>query len=261
MTNAPARPIAHFLGDLHLAPAQRSKSLTLWPLVLNDAFAVPDGPEYVALRNALAHEKLRVDEIPAPGGAAHLRVRNDGRVATLCLSGEKIRGTTRHHVAETSFLVPAAGAALLDSPSAEADDRARADADCERDAVDALLEQFHPIARQVGFVACIGDAVTGLEAIGRPEVFRFDSAAMIRPYAIEAIATERSPGRRSRKGRATSTGFDAPESFLRALADALVSSEPSLGIGNDYRIGGDLVAGHALANTGLVHLTAFPAAG
>ena len=34
--------------------------------------------------------------------------------------------------------------------------------------LDELTQAFHPIEGQVGFVACIGDEVAELEAIGRP---------------------------------------------------------------------------------------------
>jgi hypothetical protein len=55
--------------------------------------------------------------------------------------------------------------------------------------------------------------------------------------------------------------FETPEAFLSALAGAPFTSGPSLGAGDDLRIGGPEVAGCALAHEGLVHVTAFPAQG
>jgi len=123
--------------------------------------------------------------------------------------------------------------------------------------LDELTKAFRPLAGQVGFVACIGDEVAGLEAIGRPDVFEADFKALVRAYAIDAVDAalvknlEDGPNRGAR--------FSAPEPFLEALARAPFTSGPSLGAGDDLRIAGPLVAGCALAHEALVHVTAFPA--
>jgi hypothetical protein len=123
--------------------------------------------------------------------------------------------------------------------------------------LDELTKAFHPLEGQVGFVACIGEEVAGLEAIGRPEVFAADFPALVRAYAIDAVDAalvrklENRPERRAR--------FNAPEPFLAALAGAPVMRGSSLGVGEDLRIEAATVAGCALAHEGIVHATAFPA--
>jgi hypothetical protein len=123
--------------------------------------------------------------------------------------------------------------------------------------LDELTKAFRPVAGQVGFVACIGDEVAGLEAIGRPDVFRADFAALVRAYALDAVDAALVKKLDVRPDRAAH--FSDPEPFLEALARAPFSSGPSLGAGEDLRIDGPEVAGCALAHESLVHVTAFPA--
>ena len=116
---------------------------------------------------------------------------------------------------------------------------------------------FEPIEGQVGFVACIGDRVAGIEAIGRPDVFRADFQALLRSYAIDAIDAGL-VSQLERKGR-SGVQYDGPESFLEALSSVPFESGPSLGLGEDLRLGGNGLGGCALVHGDLVHLTAFPA--
>ena len=130
-----------------------------------------------------------------------------------------------------------------------------------RSEVETLCEAFHPIARQVGFVVCRGGRIVGAEAIGRPEVFRSDFKAMLRAYAIDAVdAVDAEPEtlRDPRVNGVDGPHFEAPEDFLEELAAAPVTRGSCRGVGDDYRIESDLVTGGALANAGLVHLTAYP---
>ncbi len=124
--------------------------------------------------------------------------------------------------------------------------------------LDEVSRAFRPLERQVGFVAAIGDRVTGAEAIGSPRVFAESFRALLRAYAIDAVdaslvkESEEPPLAEARH-------FDAPEPFLDALARAPFLTGTSLGAGEDLRIEGPAVSGCALAHHGLVHLTAFPA--
>jgi hypothetical protein len=316
--NSVEKPISAFLDNVHLAPAQVGKSLSLWPLVLNDAFAVPEGPEYVARSTALARGTLRIDEVTGSGDLRQVRASNTGSIATLFLFGEKILGAKQNRVANASFLIGANDEAVLDVSCPEADrcvescsaciqrndgavslrpyrslsewirggpfgaganDVRVLDAPCPDHATprkhwprsgqraasaktsnrrgffpESLREPFRPIARQIGFVACIGSRVVGAEAIGRPDVFRSNFDAMLRDYVIDARAESENESREGADG----ARFEAPEEFLEALAASPAERGPTLGIGDDYRIGSELVAGSALANAGLVHLTALP---
>ncbi|MBW2398302.1 MAG: hypothetical protein JRG80_03405 [Deltaproteobacteria bacterium] len=335
MTTSIEQPISNFLENVHLAPTQMGKSLSLWPLVLNDAITVPEGPDYVARNTALARGTLQIDEVADSRAPRQVRVSNTGSVATLFLFGEKVLGT-ENRIANASFLISANGEAVLDVSCSEAKRCAESWSACiqrndevislspyermsewvrscpfatrtgglsnlidlypdqttnmDREAIHSAPrkrwwpsgqhaasasspprsgasdsdrheffpespgEAFHPIARQIGFVACIGGRVVGVEAIGRPDVFRSYFTAMLRNYAIDA----RMESERDHPESAGGTRFEAPEEFLEALAGTEVNRGCSRGIGNDYRIEGDLVAGSALANEGLVHLTALP---
>ena len=117
-----------------------------------------------------------------------------------------------------------------------------------------LLAAFRPLERQVGFLASIGDAIVGLEAIGRPEVFKEQFDGLVRSYAVDAI--DPPLGARDRERRAA--GADSPEAFLATLGRAPAQRAPSLGLGDDLRIEGEGVAGCALVAGPVIHLTAFP---
>ena len=116
---------------------------------------------------------------------------------------------------------------------------------------------FEPLPGQVGFVAAIGDAVAGLEAIGRPDVFAASFGSLLRSYAIDAVDAE--AARAAAAKEASGPRFDAPELFLAALGRAERTWNSSLGLGSDVRLEGAGLEACALACEGLVHLTAFPA--
>jgi hypothetical protein len=123
--------------------------------------------------------------------------------------------------------------------------------------LDELAAAFRPLPGQVGFVACIGEEVAGLEAIGRPEVFAAAFPGLLRSYLVDAIDHALV---RSRRGASRPEArFDAPEPFLAALAAACPESGPSLGLGTDLRIETERVHACALVAGEVVHLTAFPA--
>jgi hypothetical protein len=124
----------------------------------------------------------------------------------------------------------------------------------------ALEGAFHAVPGQVGFVAAIGDEVVGLEAIGRPEVFARALGGLLQGYVIDAVdhALVRERDREEASAHARGAAFDAPEAFLEALGGAEATASPSLGLGLDLRLEGARVAGCALVEGEVVHLTAFP---
>jgi hypothetical protein len=153
--------------------------------------------------------------------------------------------------------------ARIERAGARSDSRAYADYQATRAAdLDEIAAAFRPVEGQVGFVACIGGEVAGLEVIGRNEVFREQFHALLRAYAIDAVDA---PLLREleREREEAAARFAAPEPFLAALARASCSQSPSLGAGEDVRLGGDEVGGCALVHGSgsLVQLTAFPAQG
>jgi ARG/rhodanese/phosphatase superfamily protein len=124
--------------------------------------------------------------------------------------------------------------------------------------LDELAAGFHPVQAQVGFIACIGEEVVGLEAIGRPEVFEKAFPGLVRGYLIDAI--DHALLRQERPRTSSVPRFDAPEVFLTALANAPAEARPSLGMGADLRIEDSRVHACALVAGDVVHLTAFPSA-
>jgi len=130
---------------------------------------------------------------------------------------------------------------------------------CESRAPDlhSMEQAFQPVEAQVGFVACIGDEVAGLEAIGRPEVFEVEFRALLRAYGIDAV--DAAMLQQLEKRNPAAPRFTDPEPFLAELRQTPCRFGPSLGLGNDLRFESAQVAGCALTCEGLVHATAFPA--
>ena len=121
----------------------------------------------------------------------------------------------------------------------------------------AIERAFHPVERQVGFVAMLGNEVVGLEALGRSAAFAASFQTLLRAYTIDAVDAGLLRQREARpKGAAQ---FDAAEPFIAALAGAEVTWSGSLGLGSDLRVDAAGVSACALACEGVVHVTAFPA--
>jgi hypothetical protein len=120
-------------------------------------------------------------------------------------------------------------------------------------ATDALAAHFHPVAGQLGFVAAIGDAIAGLEAVGRPDVFARLFPSLLRAYAIDAIEEIAHAPSQEREAR-----YRGPEPFVTALASVPAGAGPSLGIGDDLRFDAAGLRGCALVAGDVIHATAFP---
>ena len=122
--------------------------------------------------------------------------------------------------------------------------------------LEEVRRAFQPVDEQLGFVAMIGDAVVGIEAIGRREVFASCFERLVDGYAIDAI--DHASMRESLGDAAFATRFREPEPFLEALRSAPARAAPSLGLGQDLRIDGPEVEGCALEAGELIHLSAYP---
>jgi hypothetical protein len=119
-TQADTRPLATFVSQLHIAPRQVYKSLTVWPLIRQRDSGANDALPYAALRSAFAAGTLQIDEVDAGGSVPHVRVTNKGNTAVLFLFGEEIRGAKQNRVANASFLVPAKSETVIDVSCVEA---------------------------------------------------------------------------------------------------------------------------------------------
>lgn len=142
-----------------------------------------------------------------------------------------------------------------------------------------VLESFHTLDGQVGFVAAIEDEIVGLELLASPDLFAASFARLASGYVLDAVdraalrgAHESAAARhgapvdpdalRDHEGEADPVvpkprWYDAPEPFLAALARARCERRPSRGLGDDLRLEGRGVSGCALDWHGLIHLSAF----
>ena len=116
MTQPSRRPVADFLGSLHLGPSQSHKQLTLWPLICSGA-----GSEiaYISLAQALESGAAQADEVGG-GSVPHVALVNRGDVSVLVLFGEEIVGAKQNRVANASFLVAPKSRVVLDVSCVEA---------------------------------------------------------------------------------------------------------------------------------------------
>ena len=104
------RPVADFLGSLHLGPSQSHKHLTLWPLIRPGASSeIP----YICLAQALESGVAQAHEVGG-GSVPHVALVNRGDVSVLVLFGEEIVGAKQNRVANASFLVAPKSRVVLD---------------------------------------------------------------------------------------------------------------------------------------------------
>jgi hypothetical protein len=113
--------------------------------------------------------------------------------------------------------------------------------------LDEMAGAFRALPGQIGFVACIGEEVAGLEAIGRPEVFTEAFPGLLRSYLVDAV--DHALVRRRSKPVSPTAHFDSPEPFLAALGEARTEASPSLGLGTDVRAENERVSACALVSS------------
>jgi hypothetical protein len=88
--------------NVTLAPPQRHRSLTLFPLLAPDAPALP----YTLMSDALQRGTLRVTEVGS-GTVPELLAINGGESAVLVLDGEQLVGARQNRTTNRSLLLPA----------------------------------------------------------------------------------------------------------------------------------------------------------
>ena len=261
-------PVAELLEDLHLAPRQAHKALTLWPLRRRTRGPQAAASRCVLLGEALASGTALLAERSEEGGAPIAHLENRGALPVLVLLGEEIPAARRDRVAGASLLLAPGTSLVLDGTCIE---WARANGE--------VLESFHTVDEQVGFVAAIADEVVGLELLASPALFAASFARLAASYATNAVdgvalrlARERTETlRRRRVARAAwpddepgqdpepsrPRWYDAPEPFLAALSRAPFQRWPAKGLGWDLRLAGRGASGCALDWNGIVRLSAF----
>ncbi len=249
--STPSRPVAGLLAALHLAPRQAHKALTLWPLLREAHAPLPPAASCAPLAAAVDRGDCIIED--ATGGAPCPRVRLDnlGRKPVLVVAGDELRGFADSWRARKSCLVAAGGRVVLDAALARERPRQRAVEIAE------ILESFHTLENQVGFVAAIGDEVAGLEYVASPALLRRLFARLLGAYAARAAgAAWRNEAGRRLDAMERRLRFSAPEPFLRALSRAHSWRAPSVGAGDALEIEGAGLCARALDAGGIVHLTA-----
>ena len=227
--------------------------------IANASFLVPAGEEVVI--DVSCVEQGRWSRGPRARGAAR-----EGRSGFA--SGDHVSSSALRRLMAAKVAVSRERGGGFDADQAEVWDGVRARlyrsgtrsashdysdyVETRRRDLDELRGAFHTEPGQVGFVAAIGSAVEGLEAVGDPAVFESVFPRLLEAYAIDAIDQALLDRPEARPV------FDAPETFLEAVAGSPVRAGASLGHGTDLRLGGGSVGGCALWSEGMVHLMAFP---
>jgi hypothetical protein len=229
------------LARVEIAAPHRSGALRVWPLVASDPVAPPVGVAHVALAAALAAGAARI-EVPNRRGYRALRadVENDGDVALLLLAGESpLAERPRWRIAATTLVAPRTRTEILVRNAPHDDARI---ATIVRSAGAPFLEA------QLGFVAALGDAVVGLEVVGRADVFAHAQPALLAPYARAAAAPALLQGFET-------TPPESPEALIEAAMAADCIEEPAFGLGEALRLHGRGVVGRGLAHGDVLHLS------
>jgi hypothetical protein len=118
--------------------------------------------------------------------------------------------------------------------------------------LDGYVHAFREVPDCHGAAFAVRDRVIGLDLFGDTSTFRAFKEQLLRGYAVEAL------------GEFDDAASPAPErnkvSFLlRDVAEGSYEAYPSVGLGEDVRIGGQRTVAGALAVEGeVVHLAAFP---
>jgi hypothetical protein len=115
------------------------------------------------------------------------------------------------------------------------------------------LEHFVRLSGQTGFIAAINDRMAGMELFDSPDNLGKYFDKLIQSYALDAIDLKRHKQRQS--PQATK---EKAESWVVEIKKAPVTTNPSLGLGEDLRIEGEGVVGSGLLlEKALVYLSVF----
>jgi len=111
-------------------------------------------------------------------------------------------------------------------------------------------EALQPIPGQVGALAYVAGRWAGLDLLAGPRLFATAWPRLFVGYAADAL--RRAPAKRQ---------GPAPSRLLNMLAACPVEPAPAVGLGAEYRLAGDKLAGAALAaEERVAHLMVFPVA-
>jgi len=110
-------------------------------------------------------------------------------------------------------------------------------------------EALKPVPGQVGAVACVAGSWAGLDLLAGPRLFSRAWPGLCAGYVADVL--RRTPAARH---------VPAPLRLLKILAACPVEPAHAVGLGAEYRLAGEKLAGATLvAEERMAHLMAFPA--
>lgn len=117
--------------------------------------------------------------------------------------------------------------------------------------IDQFVEAIHQTDEQVGALFVIGNNVAGLDIFDKPSTLKKLLPKLVRSYALDAL-DDHYQG-------VSENNENAISNFMEAVSAVEFSPSSAVGMGEDYRIKGDVIAGGALINDGqIIHFCAFP---
>jgi hypothetical protein len=100
-----SQQLTELLRSVEVTAPQEANGLQVFGL----RWAIPDGPLYQTLDEALAAEALDVTEVSEGGSVPTLRVVNKADVLVFLMAGEQLVGAKQNRVLNASLMVPARG--------------------------------------------------------------------------------------------------------------------------------------------------------
>jgi hypothetical protein len=121
----------------------------------------------------------------------------------------------------------------------------------KRHSIDKFVNSTTAADQQIGGIFCIDGAVAGIDMFDVPHTFNQLFSKLVRSYALDALET--TPNKKK------ATELSEAQSFINILCSTETKHYPALGLGEDLRLQGKMIAGGALINENrLIHLGAFP---
>jgi hypothetical protein len=117
--------------------------------------------------------------------------------------------------------------------------------------IEAFVQAFPPIDRQVGALFAINGRPAGFECFDTPGTWCKLSSKLVRSYALDAIDYRQLDSHQT-------IGADGA-AFVAAVVDGAATAFPAAGEGEDVRLTGRAIVGAALVARGrMIHISAFP---
>jgi hypothetical protein len=265
--------IGRTLGSILPGGPVSHGALTVVPLL---APAQPD-PSWLTLVEA--GDRVRITEVDEAGAVPRLRVANLAGQPVLLLDGEELVGAKQNRVLNTTVLVPARSeltipvscveqgrwayrgrhfaptdaslfASLRQKKAAWVTRSVRAGRGHAADQ-SGVWSALAAVAGQVGALVFLSGRWAGMDLLASAGLFGRAWPRLCAGYVADAI------------GRPPALyPTERPPSLLAALPGCPVEAAPAVGLGVEYRLTGERLAGAALVADGRVaHLMAFPVEG